>query len=142
VSGQLNALPVLAPGKEPSVLHYYRAQHTISLRVYSPLLALGRTQSVGLLGWGISPSQGLYIHAEQHKESKRTQTSMPRVGCEPTTPVFERAKTVHALERAAAVIGSYATRDQYFPRHCACDFSVPTSTYRDLTRAGKRIIRR
>jgi hypothetical protein len=30
---------------------------------------------------------------------------MPRVGFEPTNPVFERAKTVHALDRAAAVIG-------------------------------------
>jgi hypothetical protein len=24
-------------------------------------------QSLGLLGWGISPSQGLYLHIEQHK---------------------------------------------------------------------------
>jgi hypothetical protein len=30
---------------------------------------------------------------------------MPRVGFEPTIPVFERAKTVHALGRAATVIG-------------------------------------
>jgi hypothetical protein len=30
---------------------------------------------------------------------------MPRVGLEPTIPVFERAKTVHALDRAAIVIG-------------------------------------
>jgi hypothetical protein len=30
---------------------------------------------------------------------------MPRVGFEPTSPVFERAKTVHALERAATVVG-------------------------------------
>jgi hypothetical protein len=30
---------------------------------------------------------------------------MPRVGFEPTTAVFERAKTVHALDEAAAVIG-------------------------------------
>jgi hypothetical protein len=27
------------------------------------------------------------------------------VGFEPTIPVFERAKTVHALERAASAIG-------------------------------------
>jgi hypothetical protein len=33
------------------------------------------------------------------------QTFMPRVGFEPTIPVFERVKTVHALERAATVIG-------------------------------------
>jgi uncharacterized membrane protein len=30
---------------------------------------------------------------------------MPRVGFEPTTPAFERAKIVHALDRAATVIG-------------------------------------
>jgi hypothetical protein len=39
------------------------------LLLYSPLLGLGRfsvslpfTQSVGFLGWGISPSQGRYLH--------------------------------------------------------------------------------
>jgi hypothetical protein len=30
---------------------------------------------------------------------------MPRVGFETTISVFERAKTLHALERAATVIG-------------------------------------
>jgi hypothetical protein len=30
---------------------------------------------------------------------------MLRVGFEPTIPVFERAKTVHVLDRAATVIG-------------------------------------
>jgi hypothetical protein len=29
------------------------------------------------------------------------------VGFEPTIPVFERAKTVHALDRAATVIAYY-----------------------------------
>jgi hypothetical protein len=29
---------------------------------------------------------------------------MPRVGFEPTMPVFERAKAVHALDRAVTVI--------------------------------------
>jgi hypothetical protein len=29
------------------------------------------------------------------------------VGFEPTIPVFERAKTIHALDRVAIVIGSY-----------------------------------
>jgi hypothetical protein len=31
---------------------------------------------------------------------------MPRVGFESTIPVFERAKTVHALDGAATLIGS------------------------------------
>jgi hypothetical protein len=30
---------------------------------------------------------------------------MPQVGFEPTIPVFERAKTVHTLDGAAAVVG-------------------------------------
>jgi hypothetical protein len=33
------------------------------------------------------------------------QTSTPQVGFEPTTPAFERAKTVHAIVRTATVIG-------------------------------------
>jgi hypothetical protein len=32
-------------------------------------------------------------------ENKRKQTSMPRVGFEPTTPLFEREQRVHALDR-------------------------------------------
>jgi hypothetical protein len=34
---------------------------------------------------------------------------MPRVAFEPAIPVFERAKTVHALDRAATVIGRWYT---------------------------------
>jgi hypothetical protein len=63
------------------------------------------TPSVGHLVRGISPSQGRYLHTEQHKQNNRIQTSMPRVGFEPSTPVFEWAKTDHALDRAATVIG-------------------------------------
>jgi hypothetical protein len=43
---------------------------------------------------------------EQHKQNKRTQTSMPRVGFKPTVPVFELAKTVRSLNRADTVIGN------------------------------------
>jgi hypothetical protein len=38
-------------------------------------------------------------------QNKRTQTSTPRVGLEATTPMFELTNTVHALDRAAIVIG-------------------------------------
>jgi hypothetical protein len=62
------------------------------------------TQSVGLLGQGISPSEGRYLHTEQHKQNKHRQ--MSRVGFEPTITVFERAKKVHVLGRAATVIGN------------------------------------
>jgi hypothetical protein len=62
------------------------------------------TQSVALLGRGISPSQGRYLHIGQHKQNKRIQTSIPQVGFEHTIPVFKWTKTVHALDRAATVI--------------------------------------
>jgi hypothetical protein len=32
---------------------------------------------------------------------------MPLVGFEPTIPLFERAKTVHALDRAVIVVGYF-----------------------------------
>jgi hypothetical protein len=36
---------------------------------------------------------------------------MPRVGMEPTTPVFERAKTVYVLDGAATVIGIFFVQE-------------------------------
>jgi hypothetical protein len=45
--------------------------------------------------------------AAAYTQNKRTKTSMPRVGLEPTIPVFKRATTVHALGLAATVIGWY-----------------------------------
>jgi hypothetical protein len=81
--------------------------------LYNPLSDLGRfsvswsfTQSVGLLGRESSPSQERYLRTGQNK---RTQTSMPWVGFEPTIPVFERAKTVHVWDRTAILIGNLCT---------------------------------
>jgi hypothetical protein len=42
-----------------------------------------------------------------YTQNKRTQASMPLVGFEPTTPVFERAKTVHVLDPAATLAGAH-----------------------------------
>jgi hypothetical protein len=39
---------------------------------------------------------------------------MPRVGFEPTIPVFERAKMVHASDRAVTVIGELYNNGPYF----------------------------
>jgi hypothetical protein len=49
----------------------------------------------------------LPTHRTTQTQNKRTQISVPRVGFEPTIPVFERAKTVHALARTATVIGTW-----------------------------------
>jgi hypothetical protein len=65
------------------------------------------TQSVGLLGRGSGRLKAtLPAHRTTQTQNKREQTSMPSVVLEPTTSVFERAKTVHDLDRAATVICS------------------------------------
>jgi hypothetical protein len=53
-----------------------------------------------------SVGRPLPAHRTAETQNKRTQTSMLQVGFAPTTPVFQRAKTVHALNSAATVIGS------------------------------------
>jgi hypothetical protein len=58
------------------------------------------TQSAGILGRGISSSQGRYLHTGQHK-----QTSIPSTRFEPTIRAFEGEKIVHALDCAATVMG-------------------------------------
>jgi hypothetical protein len=85
----------------------------IYLWLYSPLSGLGSFFSffifymVGRTLWtGDQPvARPLPTHRTAQTQNKGTQTSMPQVGFEPTIPVFGRAKTVRALERAANVIG-------------------------------------
>jgi hypothetical protein len=78
-------------------LHPPLCKKCIYLSIYLSFLSfLIYTQSVGRFRQGISPSQGRYVHTEQHKH----RINANRVGFEPTIPVFERAKTVHALDRA------------------------------------------
>jgi hypothetical protein len=57
---------------------------------------------VGLLGRGIGPTQGRYLHSiAQHREGGHK--SMTRAGFEHTIPVFERSETVGASDRAAMI---------------------------------------
>jgi hypothetical protein len=55
--------------------------------------------------YGGSARRKAYLHIEQHEDGN-IQTSMSSVGFDPTTPMFERSKTVQVLDRAATVIGS------------------------------------
>jgi hypothetical protein len=47
-----------------------------------------------------------YTQNDTRTEKTHTQASMPEFGFEPTIPVFEQAKAVHALDRAATLTGS------------------------------------
>jgi hypothetical protein len=70
------------------------------------------TQTVGLLGRGINPSQGHYLCTGQHKHRiKHTDihaSSWIRTH-DLMISVFERSKIVHALDRTATVIGHFAS---------------------------------
>jgi hypothetical protein len=64
--------------------------------------------TVGRTPWTVDQSvaRPLPTHRTTQTQNKRTQASMPPVGFESTIPVFERAKTVHALDLAATVSGT------------------------------------
>jgi beta-lactamase regulating signal transducer with metallopeptidase domain len=95
------------------ILKYLSICVSIYLWLYSPLLALGRFFSffifytVGRTPWtGDQPvTRPRPAHRTAQTQNKHTQTSMPQMGFEPTIPVFERTKTVHALDCTATVIG-------------------------------------
>jgi hypothetical protein len=76
-------------------------QHITSVYRFVSLQFLNLIQSVGLLGRGISPSQGRYLTPTHNK---RNESSTPWVGLQITIPGLERAKTFHALDRAATAI--------------------------------------
>jgi hypothetical protein len=72
--------------------------YRLSLYGYIALVDLGhffsffiRTQSVGLLGRGISPSQGRYLHTEQNNRIHALS------GIRTHDPIFERARTALPL---------------------------------------------
>jgi hypothetical protein len=71
-------------------------EHSASVKRFVSLQFVILSYSVTLLGRGISPTQGRYLHRATQIQNKRRQTSMPWVGFESTIPVFERTKTVHA----------------------------------------------
>jgi hypothetical protein len=87
----------------PLCSHLGACSHFWSIRLISQFL--DHSQTVGLLGRVISPSQGLYLNTE--KRTHTHQTSMPWVGFEPTIPASERAKTVHTSDRPATVTGKF-----------------------------------
>jgi hypothetical protein len=50
-----------------------------------------------------SVARSVTAHRTAQTQYKRTQTSMPQMGFEPTIPVFVRTKTVRGLDREATV---------------------------------------
>jgi hypothetical protein len=89
---------------------------------------------------GDKPCHKAATYKGQHKQKKRGQTSMPRIGNEPTIPVFERA-----LDRATTVIGYNEMLVQWeaFPvtrkmREDRARSTFDCSTYGEISRSWTR----
>jgi hypothetical protein len=83
------------------IIFFYGSTALWTLAAFLSLYTVGRTPWTG----DKPVARPLPTHRTTQTQNKRTQTSMLRVGFEPTTPVFEQVKTVHPLDRAATVIG-------------------------------------
>jgi hypothetical protein len=65
-------------------------EHWASVKRFVSLQFVNLRQSVGLLGLGISPTQGRYQHRKtQTQNTRRQKKTVPWMGFEPTIPVFE-----------------------------------------------------
>jgi hypothetical protein len=97
---------------------------------------------VGLLGGGISPAQGLYLHrTTQHR---KTQRSMPRAGFETAIPMFERPKTVLVLDCSAIETGVCTSIPKPIPLRvtCSCHASyLPYSESQPLSQSRRAVSR-
>jgi hypothetical protein len=89
----------------------------LSLWLFGRFFSFLILYTVGRTPWtGDQPvSRPLPTHRTTQTQNKRTQTSMHCVGFEPTILVFEREKTVHALECAVTVIGRANFPSRIFP---------------------------
>jgi hypothetical protein len=67
-------------------------------------------QFLDLYTVGRTPRTGDQPVARSLPIHRSAQTFMPQVGFEPTIPLFERAKTVYVLDRAANVVGAPCQR--------------------------------
>jgi hypothetical protein len=117
--------------------HYCRLPLSPSLRLYSPwtlaaFFSFLIQYTVGRTPWkGDQPvARPQPTHRTTQTQHKRTQTSMPRVRLEATIPMLKRAKTHHALDRAATVIGLLSSA-MHFSRQ-----SYPTSPFHSFNGLG------
>jgi hypothetical protein len=102
-------------------------------------VSLSYTQSVGLLERGISPSQSFYLHTEQHKHRlKARNTDIHALsGIQSHDPSVRARESVHALDRAATVIGfsCHYQRKTLFSTFYFCIAYISMSNVRQVVAA-------
>jgi hypothetical protein len=102
----LKATIIVSPSSKPIGLSIYGSTDLVDFArffIFLVLYRVGRTPWTG----NLPVARPLPTHITAPTQNKSTQTSMPRVGFETAIPVFERTKTVHALDSVATVTGTY-----------------------------------
>jgi hypothetical protein len=108
-----NTRPYLSIYPSDILTIYLSIYLSICQSIYSPLFDLDRFFSflifctLGRTPWTEDQpiARPLPAHREAQTQNKPTRISMAHVEFEPTIPVFERAKTVRASDRASTVVG-------------------------------------
>jgi hypothetical protein len=108
-----------------------------ALWTLTPFFSFLILYTVGRTPWmGDQPvARSLPTHRKKQTQNKRIQISMHRMGFEPKTPVFKRAKTVHALDRAGhcdrllVITGNLSTVD-HTPSLLQCSWKHCPATSR------------
>jgi hypothetical protein len=99
------------------------------------------TQTVGLFGeWSARRKAATYTQGNINTEKRTYKHPCLWLGFEPTIPVFERAKTVHALDRTATVIGEYALHCIQIHDTCECVFRIDFNVRRVVESKCKSIL--
>jgi hypothetical protein len=100
----------------------YLVHSVIHQRLYSPLLGPRRLFSFVIL-YTVARTlrtgdqhvaMPLSTYRTTQTQNEGTQTSMPQVGFDSPTPLFKRAKTFHALDLAASLMGNVFHYGQIF----------------------------
>jgi hypothetical protein len=97
----LSLFKIIEDNRDQTMGYFNIMLSSIYLWLYSPcepwpLFQFLNLYAVGRTTWteDLRDARPLPTHRTTQTRNKRTQTSMPRVGFEPTIPVFERAKTL------------------------------------------------
>jgi hypothetical protein len=113
--------PILSQ-MNPVDTHFHSFHSSLALQRFVgpwPLLQFRNLfYTVGMTPWtGDQPiARPLPTHRTTQSQNKRTQTSMHCMEFEPKIRASERAKIVHALDRASTVIGPVDTTPSYFSK--------------------------
>jgi hypothetical protein len=86
------------------ILAEFRTEHLPNTSLQHYRYAIQLDNFDGSMKWKYKIK--LSVRLIKNTDMKTYKTYMPRVGFEPTIPVSERAKTVHALNGAATVISN------------------------------------